>query len=399
MWWTIVWTAVQRGRGRRQVPGLRGHQVPAANGGPGAQFRDAGAQGSGPRAAGSRTAATRHPPPPGTRRSEQRGIRVADQHSSGRAAARTLPTVGVIGLGDIGTGVATSAAREGFSLVVCDVRPEAVEPYADSAIVAASPIDLVRRSDVVVVAVVTDDQVRAVLSGPDGGLAAAGPETIFVVVSTISAACVQDIGTEAAGLGVAVLDCGVSGGPTAAASGDLVCMVGGDPGTIRRAQPVFDAIGSLTVPMGPFGAGLAAKLARNIVTYGSWLAAYEAQRLAEAAGIVLTDLGEVVRASDARFGGASALMFRPTVAPFTEADDEGLKSAMRAGSMLAHKDLSAALELARSLGVELPLTAMTEQRCDEIFGFGDPACSRLMRPDAAGSARSARADGCRRVQG
>jgi 3-hydroxyisobutyrate dehydrogenase-like beta-hydroxyacid dehydrogenase len=296
------------------------------------------------------------------------GDRVPDEQSSGEPGPK--PTVGVVGLGDIGTGVASSLQREGFPLVVCDVRAQATERYADTATVAGAPADLVRQCDVVVVAVVNDEQVRAVLSGPDGGLAAAGPGTSFVVVSTISGPCVQAIGSEAAGLGVPLLDCGVSGGPTAAATGDLVCMVGGDPEVIERVRPVFDAIGSLTVTMGPFGAGLAAKLARNLVQYGSWLAAYEAQRLAEAAGIVLTDLATVIRVSDARIGGASRLMFRSTAAPFTEQDDQGLVDAMRAGASLAHKDLAAALELASSLGVELPLAAMTEDRCDEMFGLG-----------------------------
>ncbi|MGH9078841.1 MAG: NAD(P)-dependent oxidoreductase [Acidimicrobiales bacterium] len=296
------------------------------------------------------------------------GVRVPNQESSGPPGAK--PSVGVIGLGDIGNGVAGSLVRDGFPLVVYDVRSEATERYAGTAVVAGSPAELVRRSDVVVVAVVNDEQVHAVLSGPDGGLAAAGPRTAFVVVSTISGPCVQAIGAEAAGLGVPVLDCGVSGGPTAAASGDLVCMVGGDPQVIERVQPLFDAIGSLTVIMGPFGAGLAAKLARNLVQYGSWLAAYAAQRLAEAAGIVLTDLAQVIRVSDAHIGGASRLMFRSTVKPFTDADDQGLVDAMRAGASLAHKDLAAALEMAGSLGVELPLAAMTEDRCDEMFGLG-----------------------------
>jgi 3-hydroxyisobutyrate dehydrogenase-like beta-hydroxyacid dehydrogenase len=279
-------------------------------------------------------------------------------------------SVGVVGLGDIGAGIASSLLREGFALTVCDVRAEATGPFAGSATVAGSPAELARTSDVVVVAVVNDEQVHAVLSGPDGALTAAGPGNSFLVVSTISDPCVRAIGAEAGGLGVAVLDCGVTGGPAAAASGDLVCMVGGDPSVIEPLQPVFDAIGSMTVRMGPFGAGLAAKLARNIVTYGSWLAAYEAQRLAEAAGVGLTDLGQVIRASDARFGGASALMFRSTAAPFTDDDDEGVVGAMRTASLLAHKDLAAALELARSLGVGLPLAAMTEERCDEVFGFG-----------------------------
>jgi len=122
--------------------------------------------------------------------------------------------------------------------------------------------------------------------------------------------------------------------------------------------------------MGPFGTGLAAKLARNLVQYGSWLAAYEGQVLAEAAGIELSKLAQVIRASDALIGGASTLMFRSTVAPFTDADDRGLVDAMQAAANLAHKDLTAALELAGSLEVELPLARMTEDRADQVFGVG-----------------------------
>jgi len=292
-----------------------------------------------------------------------------DQPADGAPDAHA-PVVGVIGLGAIGDGVATSVLRAGLGLVVCDVRPEATAGYAATAQVATSPADLVRRSDVVVVAVVNDEQVHAVLSGPEGGLAAAGGTTTFIVVSTISTPCVRSIGEEASALGVEVLDCGVTGGPDAAASGDLVCMVGGDPGVIGRVGPVFDAISSLTVTMGPFGTGLAAKLARNLITYGSWLAAYEGQQLAEAAGISLPKLAEVVKASDVHIGGASRLMFRDTVAPFTDDDHEMIVGAMRAGASLAHKDLAAALELAESLDVELPLAAMTERRTDEIFGLG-----------------------------
>ncbi len=283
------------------------------------------------------------------------------------------PVVGVIGLGDIGGGVATSVSRAGLPLVVCDVRAEATDKYRPTAEVADSPADLARRSDVVIVAVVNDAQVHAVLSGPGGALAAADPDTTVIVVSTISAPCVQAIGAEAAALGVPVIDCGVTGGPAAAASGDLVCMVGGDPAAIERVGPVFGAISSLAVTMGPFGTGLAAKLARNLITYGSWLAAFEGQQLAEAAGISLAQLAEVVKASDVHIGGASRLMFRSTVAPFTEADDQGLVGMMRTAASLAHKDLEAALELAASLDVDLPLATMTEHRADEIFGLGVPS--------------------------
>ena len=74
-------------------------------------------------------------------------------------------------------------------------------------------------------------------------------------------------------------------------------------------------VGSLVLHMGPLGAGLSAKLARNLVQYGSWLAAYEAQVLAETAGIPLPLLAQAIRSSDRRIGGAATLMFRDTVRP------------------------------------------------------------------------------------
>ena len=93
---------------------------------------------------------------------------------------------------------------------------------------------------------------------------------------------------------------------------------------------MLDAISCLVLHMGPPGAGLAAKLARNLITYGSWLAAFEAQELAEAAGIDLLKLGEATRESDERIGGASRLMFRTTTAPWPADSDAGLVAAMRA---------------------------------------------------------------------
>ncbi len=291
------------------------------------------------------------------------------------------PVVGVIGLGDIGSGVAASVLRHGLPLVVCDVRVEATDPYVDeaAATVATSPADLAAQSDVVVVAVVNDAQVRTVLSGTADGsagdstagvLASARPDATVIIVSTVSAATVQAMGDEARAAGVGLVDCGVSGGPSAAASGELVCMVGGDTETIDGVRPVLDAIGSLVVRMGPLGSGLLAKLARNVVQYGSWLAAYEAQVLAEASGVELAKLAQVIKASDARIGGATTLMFRPTVAPFNQSDDAGLISAMRSAAALAHKDLRAALEAAGTAGVDMPLTALTDEHCDQIFGVG-----------------------------
>lgn len=287
--------------------------------------------------------------------------------------ARLVPTTGVIGLGDIGRGVAGTLAQAGVELTVCDVRPEATEPFEPDARVVASAAEVAAHCDVVLVAVVDDAQVRTVVTGPTGLLATGRGGTAVVVLSTVSTETVHDVAAQAAGRGVSVVDCGVSGGPGAAASGQLVCMVGGPADAVERVRPVLDVLGSRVLHMGPLGAGLSAKLARNLVQYGSWLAAYEAQVLAEAAGIPLLLLAEAIRESDRLIGGASTLMFRETVRPL-RADvpaDAGLIGPMAAGYRLAHKDLGAAIALAGTLGVDVPLARLTEAYCSRVFGLGE----------------------------
>jgi 3-hydroxyisobutyrate dehydrogenase-like beta-hydroxyacid dehydrogenase len=278
-------------------------------------------------------------------------------------------TVGVIGLGDIGRGVADAVVRAGLNLVVCDLRPEATAPFETKAHVAGTPAELGARADVVVVAVVDDRQVLAVLDGDDGALAGLAPGSVVVVLSTVAPATVEAAAQLALRRDVDVIDCGVSGGPQASMDGTLVAMVGGDGAVIERVRPVLDTFTSLVVAMGPLGAGLKAKLARNLVQYASWLAAYEAQVLAEAAGIELAKLAEVIRASDKLIGGASRLMFRDTVAPLPPDTHPDFVTAMAAGAGLAHKDLRAAIALGETLGVELPLATMTDARCDAVFGL------------------------------
>jgi len=282
-------------------------------------------------------------------------------------------TAGVIGLGNIGRGVAGALARSGIELVVCDVREEACLPFGDVAHIAKDPAELGSRSGVIVVAVLDDEQVMTVLDSETGALSTAEPGSSVLVLSTVSPETVRELAALAAGRGVDVLDCGVTGGPGAAADGSLVSMVGGDDEAVERVRPVLDSFSSLVVHMGPLGSGLQAKLARNLVQYGSWLAAYEGQVLAEAAGIELSKLAEVIRASDKMIGGASTLMFRTSVAPFTPADDAGLVAAMQAAASLAHKDVRAALELGDRLGASLPLAAMIEERADAVFGVGSDA--------------------------
>ena len=283
-----------------------------------------------------------------------------------------IPSAGVVGLGEIGGGLAGNLLKAGVTLTVCDVRAEATAPYREGAHVADSPRELAGRSDVVLVAVLDDAQVRDVLDGGDGVFAGAREGTTVVVVSTITTETVTAMRAAGARHGVTVVDCGVSGGQAGADNGELVCMVGGTEEEVDRVRPLLDVFSCLVLHMGPPGAGLSAKLARNVVQYGSWLAAQEAQELAEAAGVDLIKLGEAIRESDRVIGGAARLMFRPTAEPWPADTDVALLRFLADKASLAHKDLAAARALADGLGVAMPVAALTDARCERIFGLPDP---------------------------
>ena len=112
-------------------------------------------------------------------------------------------------------------------------------------------------------------------------------------------------------------------------------------------------MGSKVVHAGALGAGTRFKLARNLLHFVSFTAATEAQRLAEAAGLDLVALGDVVRHTDAITGGPGAIMHRDTTAPIATDDFwHGVFAHVRA---LGEKDLGFAIALADELGVDVPL--------------------------------------------
>ena len=283
-----------------------------------------------------------------------------------------IPSAGVVGLGEIGGGIAGNLMKAGVALSVCDIREEATEPYREGARVAHSPKEVAGACEVVFVAVLNDAQVRTVLQGDDGVFAGAADGTSVVVVSTITTDTVNEMREAGATCGVTVVDCGVSGGAQGAADGQLVCMVGGSEDEVDRIRPVLDVFSRLVLHMGPPGTGLSAKLARTVVQYGSWLAAQEAQELAEAAGVDLLKLGEAIRESDQVIGGSARLMFRPTAEPWPDDADQGLLTFLRDKALMAHKDLDAARALGDELGVAMPVAVLTDARCERIFGLPDP---------------------------
>ena len=143
-------------------------------------------------------------------------------------------------------------------------------------------------------------------------------------------------------------------------------MVGGSEDAVALAREPLGAFASLVAHLGPVGAGTRAKLARNLITFASYAAVGEALRLAEAAGVDLALLGEVVRHSDRVTGGPGAVMLRSTAEPLTDGD--GLQAIFEHTRGLGEKDLQLALDLGTELGVDLPFAALARQHLGAALG-------------------------------
>ncbi|WP_024794871.1 NAD(P)-dependent oxidoreductase [Tomitella biformata] len=265
--------------------------------------------------------------------------------------------VGYIGLGNMGAPMAKRLLDWPGGLIVCDARAEATEPFTrKGAAVAATPAELARQAQVISVTVLDDDQVREVVAGPDGILETAGPGTVIAVHSTISDATAVELAALCERQGVGLVDAPVSGGAGGAHKGSLAVMVGGDEAAFQAVAGPFGCWSDLVVHAGPVGAGTRMKLARNLLHFVAFTATTEAQRLAEAAGLDITELGKVVRHSDAITGGPGAIMLRESTAALAE--DDNWYPILRHVRELGEKDLTLALGLGDRLGVDLPLARL-----------------------------------------
>jgi 3-hydroxyisobutyrate dehydrogenase-like beta-hydroxyacid dehydrogenase len=268
------------------------------------------------------------------------------------------PTVGFIGLGQIGGPMAGRLVDWPGGLVVFDVVAEAMAALTAKGATAAVNVAGVGASAQIVQVMVRDDaQVRTVV---DELLTTMSAGEVIAVHSTIRPETAEELAALAVTHGVHLLDVPVSGGFMGAADGTLAAMVGGDREAYEQVKEPFACWASLVVHMGPAGAGTRTKLARNLMHFAAYSAALEAMALAEAAGLALPKLARVVRHSDGVTGGASAIMVRDTAAPLQP--DDGLYDIFCHTRELAEKDLRLALALGAELGVDLPFTQLAMDR-------------------------------------
>ncbi|WP_372516152.1 NAD(P)-binding domain-containing protein [Streptantibioticus silvisoli] len=280
-------------------------------------------------------------------------------------------------MGAIGGGVAVSLARGGLVPQVYDIRPDAAGALAGVPGPLASPAEVARSSDVVMVAVLDADQARQVITGADGLLSAAHPGLTVVLLSTVALPVVRELAAACAASGAGFLDCGVTPGDRAAEHG-MVAIVGGDERVVEAARPVLDGWARKIVHCGPTGAGMATKIARNVITYGGWRTVAEAAALVRAAGVDPGTLAGVIDAADPE--GATLLQL-------LRMRRDGLPAELAGRiEVLMRKDLDAARELAGDLGVGVPLVDVTRDRVRHTLGLPDAAADPATPPAAPGSA-------------
>ncbi|WP_216911038.1 NAD(P)-dependent oxidoreductase [Nocardia noduli] len=228
----------------------------------------------------------------------------AGEFAPGAAKVRAL-RVGFIGLGSQGAPMARRIIDAGYPTTLWARRQQSLEPYVDTtAVLAATPAELARASDLVCVCVVDDAGVESVLTGTDGVFAGMAPGGVVAIHSTVHPDTCTKMSRIAAENGIAVIDAPVSGGAPAAEAGTLLVMVGGDRLAVERCEPVFRAYGDPVVHMGEVGSGEVAKLLNNVLLAAQLEASAGILDIAVSMGVDPRRLGEVI----ARGTGASFAM-------------------------------------------------------------------------------------------
>jgi 3-hydroxyisobutyrate dehydrogenase len=214
-------------------------------------------------------------------------------------------SVGFIGVGNMGNPMASNVLQAGFPMIVYDRNPQAMENLLQAgAQRAASAREVVEGAEIVLTSLPASPDVEAVYLEPGGLVDSAKPGTMLIDLSSVLPSTPRKIEPRAQARGVHFLEAPVSGGVSGARAATLAIMVGGDPETLTRAQPVLRAIGPNIFHVGPVGAGNTVKAINNMMASVNALAMMEGVALGVKAGLDPMTIYEVVKASS---GGSKAL--------------------------------------------------------------------------------------------
>ena len=279
-------------------------------------------------------------------------------------------TTGFIGLGAMGQHMARNLHRAGLLTGAWNrTRTKAEVLAAETGCRAfATPAELAAACDFIVTCVSADEDLLAVV---DALCPALHKDAIVIDCSTVAADTAREAARRLAAAGANLLDCPVSGGVEGAKNATLAIMCGGEPATFERARPVLAALGKTAVLMGPSGAGQATKATNQILCAGAIQAASEAMAFAQAEGLPLGKVIEILGS------GAGSSWYFVNRAPFMARGDYPAGFRVR----LHDKDLRICREMAARHGAALPVVETTLADYARLLaaGHGEEDISTIFR--------------------
>jgi 3-hydroxyisobutyrate dehydrogenase len=280
-------------------------------------------------------------------------------------------SIGWIGTGVMGASMAGHLLAAGHSLTVFNrTKAKADELVAAGARWAEGPAALAAESDVVFTMLGYPSDVREMLLGAGGVVAAMRPGSLLIDMTTSEPSLAMEIADAAASRDVAALDAPVSGGDVGARNATLVIMVGGDQGAFDRAQPLFAALGRLAVRHGEAGSGQHTKMVNQIAIASGMIGVCEAMLYAQRAGLDVAGVIDTIK--DGAAGSWSLSNYGPRL----------LRDDLEPGFKIDHfvKDLGIALGEARRMRLPLAGTALAEQLyvAAQAQGFGAKGTQALL---------------------
>jgi 3-hydroxyisobutyrate dehydrogenase len=257
-------------------------------------------------------------------------------------------TVGVIGLGSMGLGMAQTLASQGFRTLGFDLLAERRRVAGASGV---EPVETIaaafEASDFLVFSLPTANDVAAVVNQHVEILQMReGAHVIIIDTSTSEPDVSRQLASRLAAMGHGFLDAPVSGGPTGAAAGKLTMMIGGSEEDVALARPVIEVMSAKALHVGASGAGNVAKLVNNLLAAAHMITTSEALKLALAGGIDPEAALRVLNAASGR-SMISEVHFPNWV--MSDRFDSGFSMG------LMRKDVRLASELADRTGAELPM--------------------------------------------
>jgi 3-hydroxyisobutyrate dehydrogenase-like beta-hydroxyacid dehydrogenase len=270
-----------------------------------------------------------------------------------------MASVGLIGLGLMGRPMGANLLKAGHELAIWNrTASRGDELVAKGAKRASTPKAVAAASDVVITIVSDPPALESVLWGENGVFAGLRRGGALIESSTVTPNLERRAAAAASSAGADFLEAPVTGGTWGAEKGELVFMVGGEPNTLKRVEPILGAMGKRWFHLGPVGAGQTVKLAMNLLLDLEVEALAEALALVTRAGVPGTSLVDVMQSS---MGRSAVLDIK---APMMLKGEYKPSFPLR----LMHKDVSLALDLANQLGVPLPAAAAAREVMSAVNG-------------------------------